>query len=320
MGTTKIWTLPSEPTRTSDLLRTGVGEKSIATQLRRGTLIQIRQGVYLSRSAWSDDPVRQQLLRARAEVAANPDAAISHQSAAATWLLPAPSVTDWADLPISVTLPAGVGYRSYRSGTRVHHVAALPADELTTDEAGFRVTTVPRTTIDLAAGLPLPQALVILDGAARVICAGFVGSPRRRDFTNPAFVSTARDQLLATARVHRRTGLAAAIGLCEPCRESAAESLSAGHFHCAGLPTPVFQASIRTPIGIFFPDCLWPEQRVIGECDGAVKYTDPDAFVREKQREQALRDQGYLVVRWLAREIMTSPAVVVDRVARALGR
>ena len=95
--------------------------------------------------------------------------------------------------------------------------------------------------------------------------------------------------------------------------------MSAGYFRLAGLPQPVYQAAVRTPIGVFYPDCLWLEQRVIGECDGAVKYTDPDAYLKEKQREQALRDQGYVVVRWLAKEILTSPSVVASRVGRALG-
>jgi len=50
-----------------------------------------------------------------------------------------------------------------------------------------------------------------------------------------------------------------------------------------------------------------------------VKYTDALAVVREKEREQALRDLGFTVVRWLAKEIMARPQVVVTRVARALG-
>jgi len=57
---------------------------------------------------------------------------------------------------------------------------------------------------------------------------------------------------------------------------------------------------------------------VIGEVDGAIKYQDANAFVLEKQREQILKDLGYIVIRWLAREIMLTPWVVIDRVARAL--
>ena len=39
----------------------------------------------------------------------------------------------------------------------------------------------------------------------------------------------------------------------------------------------------------------------------------------EKEREQLLRDLGYRMVRWLAKEIMLTPELVVARVARALG-
>lgn len=274
--------------------------------------------MYLAAGAWPEDRRAQQLILAKAEVAANPEAVISHQSAALAWELPSPDVDGWTDLPVSITLPATGGYRSSRGATGVHHVARLPAGHVCRDESGYLLTSLARTAVDLAAVRPLPEALVILDGAARRLCQGFVTTPRRSDFTNPAFMAQTKEQLLGAAHLCRHSGLAAAIGLSEPCRESAAESLSAGHFHCAGLPTPIFQAAIRTPIGVFYPDCLWPELRVIGECDGAVKYTDPNAYLREKQREQALRDQGYLVVRWLAREILTSPAVVVERVGRAL--
>ena len=90
--------------------------------------------------------------------------------------------------------------------------------------------------------------------------------------------------------------------------------------HVARLPLgQVTDDEEGYPVTTFYPDCLWPEQGLVGECDGAVKYADASAYVREKEREQALRDQGWRVVRWLAREIMLRPGVVVERVARALG-
>jgi len=44
-----------------------------------------------------------------------------------------------------------------------------------------------------------------------------------------------------------------------------------------------------------------------------------DAIVYEKEREQALRDEGNRFVRWMAIDSMLNPQVVVDRVTRALG-
>jgi hypothetical protein len=291
----------------------------IQTQLRGGGVIRLRRGVFLAASVWpSDRGLRHQLL-ARAEVAANPDAVISHGSAAVFWGLPFPGFGDWVGAPVSVTLPAGEGYRGAR-GSAVHHVAALTAEDLARDAAGYPVTNVPRTAVDLAATLDLPAALAILDAAARLLCASYVTEARRRDYANPGMVQAARAQLTHVALAKRRPSLVEVIEIVDPARESVAESLSAGHFALAGLPTPSYQARIVTTAGTFFPDCLWRDHGLIGECDGAVKYADPSAHVREKEREQALRDAGFRMVRWLAKEIMTTPGVVVERVRRALSR
>lgn len=170
-----------------------------------------------------------------------------------------------------------------------------------------------RTASDLATGIELPEALVVLDAAARLLVQDFVTDARRRDYLNPRLIEAARN---AIATVN--PGLPA-LALLHPARESAAESLSAGHFHLAGLPTPLFQAPIETPAGTLFPDFYWPEHRLIGECDGAVEGEDPRAYVKEKRREQVFLDLDFGVVRWLGGEIMTVPARVVGRVGRALG-
>jgi len=86
----------------------------------------------------------------------------------------------------------------------------------------------------------------------------------------------------------------------------------------SGLPRPVSQARIATPRGTFDPDCPWERQRPIGARDGAVKDGRAGAYVREKERERALRDAGFRIVRWLAMEIMTAPEEVVARVSRSL--
>lgn len=296
----------------------GVSKRMIDTQVRRGTLIRLRRGVYLSSAAWSDDAAEQHLILARAELAANPAAVLSHQSAALAWGLPWPT-TAWSSQPISVTAPAGAGLSTAHL-LATHHVADLPQHHLHRDQDGYLITNLARTAIDLASGLPLPEALVVLDAAARQLCESYVTQPRRSDYTNPKLVQAARAALERMAQERHRTGVLRAVTLTEPCRESAAESLSAGYFELAGIPRPEFQPPIATPFGTFFPDCWWPQHRppLVGECDGAVKYVDPKAYVREKEREQVFRDLGYEVVRWLAREIMGQPAAVIDRVRRAL--
>jgi hypothetical protein len=91
---------------------------------------------------------------------------------------------------------------------------------LTRDLAGYAVTTPARTAVDLAADLPLPEALVLLDSAARLLCETFVAAPRRRDYTNPALVEAARELLADAARVRLIARPAPGIALANPARES----------------------------------------------------------------------------------------------------
>ena len=106
--------------------------------------------------------------------------------------------------------------------------------------------------------------------------------------------------------------------MADPVRESAIESLSYGEMAVAGLPLPICQFEVRHPGGSLFPDFYWEEANLVGEADGRIKYNDPSAFVREKQREQLLRDRGFRVVRWLGKEIHLTPGLVMARIARAL--
>lgn len=294
----------------------GVTESMIRSRLRSGELIAVRTAVYLSAAHWPDDPAAQHLVRGHAELVANPDSVLSHQTAAVAWVLPSPGFGRWYDLAVSVTLPE-LGHSS-RSRRSMHRVAPLPLSQVQRDDGGYSVTSPARTAVDLAASLPLPEALVLLDAAARLICQALVPTIRRRDYANRRLVEAAITLLREACVTTHCARLPPMLGLVDPSRESAAESLSAGHFELAGLPRPRYQAEVRTHRGSFFPDALW-DDKLIGECDGAVKYADAGAYVLEKEREQILRDLGYRFVRWQAREIMTTPAIVVDRVARALG-
>jgi len=283
----------------------------LRTRLGSGDLVQVRRGVYLRTDAWPADAAGQHVVAARAELTVHTAAVVSHQSAALILGLPTPGFGHWEDLPVSVTLP--VTGNSTSSATVIHHTGPLPVGQVQRDKEGYLVTTA-RTAVDL----PLPEALVLLDSAARLICASLVNQIRRRDYANPQLVRAAVDLLEQAATTVRATRLRPALALVNPSRESVAESLSAGHMQLGGLPTPRFQAEIRTPVGTLYPDFLWEGLKLIGECDGAVKYNDASGYVLEKEREQVLRDLGYRFVRWLAKEIMLRPDVVMERIARAL--
>lgn len=318
MRTPTPWVLPHQPATRADLIASGVSPRMLRTRVASGDLVQVRRGVYVRASEWPDDDAARHLVAAHAEQAAHPDAVISHQSAALAWGLLTPGFRRWHEEDVSLTLPTTA--RGSRGRGVVRHVGPLPASQVNRDEQGYRLTSPARTAVDLASGLSLPDSLVLLDSAARRVVEGLVpDGPRRRDYANPRLQQAARELLEQSAASVRATRLLPAIALVDARRESAAESLTTGHLHLAGLPIPEYNAEIRTAHGTFYADFLWADQRLIGEVDGKVKYTDPDAYQREKVRQQVLVDLGYRVVRWLAREIMLHPVVVMDRIGRALG-
>lgn len=317
MRTPRPFILPNQPVTRAILAASGVTDDMIVTQLKAGRLLRLRRGVYVSQDGWPADPAGQHLVRARAVQVANPQAVLSHQTAAVSWGLPTPGFAEWHDSPIALTQPSGALRVPTSPYAEVYERSLRPAD-IVHDDLGYRVTSIARTAVDLAAGLPLPDALAVLDDAARRLIRSMRRDARRQDFSNPRYAAAARD--LFTGAVGRPLrSLADAISKADPARESVAESLTAGHLYLSGLPMPLFQAPLRTRIGTVFLDFLWPEHRLVGECDGGLKYTDPRVLVEEKIREDAVRETDHRVLRWLGKETMVRPDLLMGRIARALG-
>lgn len=318
MRNPKPWQLPTEPARGVDLLAGCVTHSMLETQLRRGRLLRVRPGVYLDADHWPEDERGRHLSRAHAELAAFPDGAISHGSAGLIWGLYEPFFTNWAaDLP-SITLPSQGRYRS-RSRHAHHRVTALPSHHVTRDANGYAVTSIARTAVDLVRDLDLPQALIVLDSAARRLIEAMVVQPRRRDYADPRLRRAAIETIGKVAgetRSHR--AVRRVLPSVDPRRESPTESASVGHMYLAGLPIPQCQYLVVVNGQVFYLDFYWEDLGVIGEVDGATKYAGEQGIIDEKEREQVLRDTGAGMVRWLGKEIAVRPDDVMDRVRRAL--
>jgi hypothetical protein len=237
------------------------------------------------------------------------DPVFSHLSAAVLYRLPL-----WRTIlgPVQVTRsPPSRGHR----GPRLHtHTAPLQVDEVAVVD-GWPVTSAARTVLDVARTLPFEQALVIADAALH------------RKLTNPEQLAT---QLERSTRLPGAIAAARVVSFADGLSESVGESRSRIMIHRAGLPAPELQVEVLDQHGRFVArgDFGYRRQLVIGEFDGRVKYTgdlgkdddDPrEVLWNEKLREDAVRDAGWSMVRWIWADL-DHPTEVIARLTRALGR
>ena len=318
------------PWASATLVAAGMTPSSLRRAREGGRLVRVRRGVYArplsDPTSWRDGVATTDVVvRARAALlTARDDAAVSHTTACVVHPLWLP----WAAWPeregIHLTVP-GVHDRE-SSAVRVHG-SPLSRDEVAVVD-GIRVTSVSRTAIDVARGRPLPDALVVLDSAARRLAA-VSGAPG--EFRDLGARAAARSRALAELEsgVAAQSGwpgiaaVRAALQHVDLGSESAFESRSRGDMHLARIPRPLVGRYVRGASGaLYVADFLWEELRLIGEADGLGKYGCGDREVRERlaaerHRQRDLEDAGFRVFRWDTRE---APAVWLARLRRAFGR
>jgi very-short-patch-repair endonuclease len=99
--------------------------------------------------------------------------------------------------------------------------------------------------------------------------------------------------------------------------ESVLESCARVIFAEHGIESPELQVSIPGPSFRFSVDFCWPKYGVVAEADGAIKYADPLKAIKQFERDQLLRDVGYMVIHFTWRELFAKPQAVIARIRRA---
>ncbi len=118
---------------------------------------------------------------------------------------------------------------------------------------------------------------------------------------------------------HRGT-LLDAVARADPRLETVLEAISWNEFADAEFDMPIPQQEITGASGRRWRVDFLFGLRVIGECDGALKYSDSRTLWREKKRQEDLEQAGYIVVRWTWEEILYRPREVIQRISDALKR
>ncbi|GED99756.1 CTP synthase [Gordonia spumicola] len=266
-------------------LEAGRTDAEIRQAVRCGELVVACRGMYIPRSSLPDEPWRliQEVYRRRCLTIAarTPGLILSHQSAAAIQRIEMLK-PDLTRLHESVES----GAHGKRLATRHIHTRTTFAEVTRID--GLLVTDLPTTAVDVAAGTDFAGALAVLDSALRL--------------------GVTRDELRDALDSRRRRGsdkVRAALRLADGRSANPGESWGRAQLIEASLPVPDLQVEVRVADRVYYSDYDW-DGLVIGEFDGRAKYlanlkpgeSIGDAVMREKDRENALRDMGFDVVRW----------------------
>ena len=287
----------------ADALRAGYTAQDLHTKLRRGAWVALRRGVYCSADTMAcAGPRDRHALLARAVLhGLSRPAWVSHCSAAVLLGLPVPTAE-----PRRLYLAAESGGRRARRDVELQ-VAAVPPEHR--HEIDHLPSTSPaRTVIDLARHLPTRDAVAAGDAALHLGLAD-------RHALAGALEASASWPGVRSARI--------AAGRMDGRHESWLESISAMMFLEQALPVPeprVWIAEGTTPSTRV--DFLWQPPGVIGEADGAIKYTGDDLspLLAEKMRQERLEALGYTVVRWTAKDVLVRPHELAARIRTALDR
>lgn len=284
---------------TTDLTELGLGNKAVRQLVKNGQLVRLRRGYYRRHLPsdsveWRQWPLSEPEHRHRFLIEStmptlSSGTVFSHLSAGVLHGLPVPARL----LDRAAVLRDGSGSGAISRTT--HRRYAPLAQHDTTEVDGLPVTTLIRTTMDLARTLPYVDAVAAVDAA---LAKG-----------------VSRDALLEGLASRRpNNGKArAVVDFADPRAESPGESRCRATMKLAGLPIPTLQFAVFDAKGarVARTDFAWEELGVVGEYDGLTKYgrllkphQDVDEVVGdEKMREQRIRDCGWWIGRWIDQDL-----------------
>ena len=220
---------------------------------------------------------------------AGPQAVLSHTTAAWLWEL-----VDAEPMRIHLTVP---GRPPSLPEVRAHHSRLVER----VSHRGLPVTPVARTLVDLASQVSARQLRRAL---AEADFPGLLVPNEIQATLRPGRPGSAA--LRAALRGHMPE-LAETLSHLEECFLELCES--------EGLRLP----EVNARVGRMRVDALWRDARLAVELDGSAAHGGWAAINRDRQRELALRAEGFRVVRYTWNQVARTPDDVVTDLKRLLG-
>lgn len=260
-------------------------------------LVSVQPGVF--RMAGAPETWHQALMAA--SLAA--DAIVSHRSAAELWGLIQPA----GYIDLSVQPPH---HPRLRPPAIAHRILDLHP-ELAVERQGLRLTDPTRTVVDL--GLVLPT-WAVKDALSRGITTKLFDVTR---------VQRLRDALGRQGR--NGTGVVREILEERLLTVATEESLLERRFmdlvRRYDVPAPEFQYEVwRGGRFVARPDAAFPDRMLAIEVDGFAHHSSPDAFQRDRTRQNRLVALGWTVLRFTWDDVVHRPTMVAKTIRDAIDR
>jgi very-short-patch-repair endonuclease len=276
------------------LLARGVSEAAIKRAVRAGRLHRLHPGVY---SLQTPELLTEDALLSAALLAAGNGAILSHGTAAWRW-----RIIRAAPARIELSVPHR---RAPPDGVTLFRPSALRAGDVVIDR-GIRITSVPRTALDLAVRYDHRALVRMLEEAEfqHDLRPADIKRTLRRGHPGSANLRAALD---AHAPGH---------GKAKSDLERNFRRLLVKH----GIELPVRNELI----GPYEVDCLWPAHRVVVELDGR-QHERPHQADTDDDRDLYLRRHGHTIRRYGNKQLTQQPEAVIGDLlaafaeAKALG-
>lgn len=316
----------ARPFTVGDAAEVGISRSQLRTCLAHGKLDNAGKGLFLVRDLAEEETDRN-LPKCEAALRRVTGSVISHESAALMHGLAfGRRLPRKASDHVFLTVDG-----SHKKSASAYTVSGSTLrDSDVTTEFGLPVTSIARTVVDVARVQKLPDAVMVMDsGLRRLIADSLISNDLWMDVReavhDPALVNAARaivEEVLSGMKGRKGVPFAmAALRCAHPGSESAFESGSRYNAYALGIPTALIGWPVQGASGRwYYADFLWPDQMLIGEADGAMKYAtgDPARLIAEKEREDDLRAAGFDFARWPWHEGIVAPHLMSAKIDRKL--
>lgn len=273
----------------------GMTARQLERRVERGTWVRVAPSVY--RVAGAPQTWRQSLMAA--SLVLKRGFAFSHRTAAA--LHGFRCIKEGA-LSVTVTRKTRLG-----APFDVHRTKSLSHKDVEfSDGDEFRITSVLRTLIDLAATETAELMQSLVDEALQ-----------RKWLRVEEFER-------AVERAKRQPGVGVLRALVRRYRgaggptESELEARALEVLEGTPLPAPKIQRVVATRHRNLRVDLLFKDQRLIVEVDGYAFHSSPEAFEADRARTNLLKASGYTVLQWTWHALVNTPEVLLEQLYAAL--